>query len=104
MIEAHEKDTYASLLASRDLLGEHPRKKQKFLNAIREQKPSWVRGRPEYVWTQAKKSLSSLANATDDPPVDVEGVVPMMEGQMFDDESDDEMEVDAVAGTNPPAS
>lgn len=100
VIGVDEKDTYARLLASRDLLDEHPRQDE-FLDAIRQQKPFWNRGEPFYDWTQPESGSSIRANATDDRPEGDEGVMPVMEDQISEDESEDETEVDAVAESNP---
>ncbi|THH06221.1 hypothetical protein EW146_g9684 [Bondarzewia mesenterica] len=68
-IMPEDKDTYVSLLASRDLLSEHPRSSDRAIAAVRRLKPSWTVGKECFHWIQN----TSLGNVVDDE--EAEGIV-----------------------------
>ncbi|THH12410.1 hypothetical protein EW146_g7725 [Bondarzewia mesenterica] len=68
-IMPEDKDTYTSLLASRDLLSEHPRTSDGAIAAVRRLKPSWTVGKECFHWIQN----TSLGHVVDEE--EVEGIV-----------------------------
>jgi hypothetical protein len=57
-----EKAKYAQILASRDMLQEHPRKESEFWKAIVNQKPYWQRGPDSFGWIEPYGSRGALAS------------------------------------------
>ena len=56
-IDATQKHRYALLLSCRDFLGEHPRKDEKSLKAVRRMKPFWNGGDDCYHWIEHNNIL-----------------------------------------------
>ena len=69
-IDAAHKASYALLLSSRDFLGEHPRKDEQSVKAVRRMKPFWSGGDDCYHWVEHDEILHGPV-----PPSTVEFLV-----------------------------